>query len=71
MTACFKLMRTLQCPPLAPETPCATCVYFGKNLDATEYPVLLQQEVRCGLGYLPDDPGCAEMCTDNCSARKR
>lgn len=70
MTACFKLMRALQQPRSNPDGRCAPCVYFSKNLDPAEYPVLLEKTVRCGLGFIPGDVGCAEMRTDNCSARK-
>ena len=71
MTACFKLMRTLQQHTrLDPDTLCAPCVYFSKNLDAEAYPVLRERPERCGLGFRPGDKGCAEMRTDNCSVRK-
>jgi hypothetical protein len=65
-------MRTLRKPPrLDTDAHCAPCVYFSKNLDATEYPVLMEQRDRCGLGFLAGDAGCAEMRTDSCSVRKR
>ena len=71
MTACFKLMRTLeQTSRLRPDTLCASCVYFSKNLDATEFPVLMDRPERCGLGFRPGDPGCSEMRTENCSTRR-
>lgn len=71
MTACFKLVRTLsQQSRLNSDIHCTSCVYFSKNLDPAEYPVLMQSVGRCGLGFLPGDGGCAEMRTDNCSARK-
>ena len=71
MTACFKLMRTLQQRSrLDPETFCAPCVYFSRNLDRTEYPVLMERPELCGLGFRPGDSGCTEMRTDNCSTRK-
>jgi len=64
-------MRTLQEQSrLHPDTLCAPCVYFSRNLDAVEYPVLMQSADRCGLGFLPGDNGCTEMRTDNCSAKK-
>jgi len=72
VTACFKLMRTLRkASRLDPDALCAPCVYYSKNLDATEYPVLMEQGDRCGLGFLPGDAGCTEMRTDNCSIRKK
>jgi hypothetical protein len=65
-------MRTLrQHSRLETDTLCASCVYFSKNLDATEYPVLMEQEDRCGLGFLPGDSGCIEMRSENCSLRKK
>jgi hypothetical protein len=67
MTACFKLMRTVG---TAAEQLCASCVYFGRNLDSREYPMLLQERDRCGLGFLPGDRGCSEMRSDNCSVRR-
>ena len=71
MTACFKLMRALHSPSrLKDDTHCDPCVYFSKNLDRTEYPLLMARENRCGLGFLPGDACCAEMRTDNCSTRK-
>jgi hypothetical protein len=45
-------------------------MYFSKNLDMAEYPVLMQSADCCGLGFSPADAGCAEMRTNNCSARK-
>lgn len=70
MTTCFKFLRALQ-RHSRPDSPalCAPCVYFSRNLDESEYPVLLERRERCGLGFLPGDRGCAEMRTDNCSAR--
>jgi hypothetical protein len=50
---------------------CELCVYFSKNLDKAEYPDLMEKQDHCGLGFLPDDPDCREMRTDNCSTRKR
>ena len=71
MTACFKLIRTLQQRSrLDTETLCAPCVYFSRNLDPTEYPVLMERAELCGLGFRPGDSGCSDMRTDNCSARK-
>ncbi len=71
MTACFKLMRMLNRQPgRNREGLCTPCVYFGKNLDPTEYPVLMEKTEQCGLGFLPGDGGCTEMRTDNCSTRK-
>ncbi len=71
MTGCFKIVRALQQQSRPnPAVFCSTCVYFSKNLDSTEYPVLMEAEERCGLGFLPGDDGCGEMRTDNCSARK-
>ena len=52
------------------DTLCGTCVYFSKNLDMAEYPLLMQPEGSCGLGFLPNDVGCREMRTNNCSTRK-
>lgn len=73
MTACFKIMRTFEATArqMRPERLCAACVYFSRNLDTREYPVLLQEKDQCVLGYLPGDSGCAEMRTDSCSIRKR
>ncbi len=72
MTACIKITRTLrqQRSRSGPDGHCTSCVYFSKNLDTTEYPVLVEKSDHCGLGFLPGDSGCAEMRTDNCSARK-
>lgn len=71
MTACFKLLRVLrQRSRPDPESLCASCVYFGMNLDALEYPVPPEQEISCGLGYQPGEDGCSSMRTDNCSARR-
>ncbi len=50
--------------------PCAVCVYFSRNLEKTEYPVLMEKHEGCGLGFLPGDQACTEMRTDNCSVRK-
>jgi hypothetical protein len=70
LTACFKLVKALrQNPQLNPEALCTPCVYFTKNLDKTEYP--LEKPDCCGLGFFPEDEGCNEMRTNNCSARKR
>lgn len=71
MTACFKLMKALQqhSRPHS-DTHCTSCVYFSKNLDEKEYPVLMETAASCGLGFLAGDGGCTEMRTDNCSARK-
>jgi hypothetical protein len=64
-------MRTLhRHSRLNPETHCAPCVYFSKNLDLALYPVLMDRDDRCGLGFLPGDSSCVEMRTDNCSTRK-
>lgn len=72
MTACFKLVRAFQQQSrLNPDTHCTSCVYFSKNLDKTEYPILMEKPAHCGLGFLPGDVGCTEMRTDNCSARKK
>jgi hypothetical protein len=72
MTACFKLMRTLeQRARLHPATLCTPCVYFSKNLDGAEFPVLMERPEQCGLGFRPCDPGCSEMRTDNCSTRRK
>ncbi len=49
---------------------CASCVYFSRNLDKTEYPVLMEKPDVCGLGFLPGDNGCTDMRTDNCSVRR-
>ena len=71
MTACFKLMRALQQPSrIDPRALCAACVYFSKNLDTAEYPLLMKSADHCGLGFLPNDAGCREMRTNNCSTRK-
>ncbi len=50
---------------------CTSCVYFSKNLDNNDYPVLMKRQDDCGLGFLPGDAGCTEMRTDNCSMRKQ
>ncbi len=72
MTACFKLMRLMDSAKrMHGEQHCSPCVYFSRNLDATEYPVLMASKELCGLGFLPGDVGCAEMRTDNCSVRKK
>ena len=72
LTGCFKLMKVLQQQSrLDPEALCSPCVYFSRNLDKTEYPVLLAKPDQCGLGFLPGDASCREMRTDNCSVRKR
>ncbi len=72
MTGCFKIVQALQQQSrLSPDVLCSPCVYFSKNLDSAEYPVLMETAERCGLGFLPGDDGCTEMRTDNCSARKR
>ena len=72
MTACFKLAKVFsEQSRLNPRASCGPCVYFSKNLDKTEYPVLMDPVECCGLGFLPGDGGCAEMRTDNCSARKK
>ncbi len=52
------------------EQLCTSCVYFSKNLDPTEYSVLMESKKCCGIGFLPGDSGCTEMRTDNSSARK-
>ncbi len=72
MTACFKLMRLMDSRVRNHgEQYCSPCVYFSRNLDAAEYPVLMKKPDHCGLGFLPGDNGCNEMRTDNCSTRKR
>ena len=72
LTACFKLMKVLhQQPRFDPEALCPPCVYFSRNLDTTEYPVLMEKRDQCGLGFLPGDASCREMRTDNCSVRKK
>ena len=71
MTACFKLMKVLQQSRLDPEALCSPCVYFTRNLDKTEYPLLFENKDCCGLGFIPGDTSCREMRTDNCSTRKR
>ena len=72
MTACFKLMNVFQQQPrLTPEEFCSSCVYFSKNLDKTEYPVLMVQQDQCGLGFSSGDANCSEMRTDNCSVRRK
>jgi hypothetical protein len=64
-------MRALQSPfRLKDDTHCDPCVYCSTNLDGTEYPVLMNRERQCGLGFIPGDSGCTDMRTDNCSARK-
>jgi hypothetical protein len=68
MTACLKLARAVG---LHAEQLCTSCVYFSRNLDTREYPVLMQEKDQCGLGFLPGDGGCAEMRSDCCSVRKR
>jgi hypothetical protein len=71
VTACFKIAMALrQRSRLISNANCIPCVYFSKNLDKTEYPALMEMPDQCGLGFLPGDEGCAEMRTDNCSARK-
>jgi len=71
VTACFKLIRAMQNPSrLKDDTHCRQCVYFTKNLDEKEYPLLMTREDRCGLGFLPGDASCSEMRTENCSIRK-
>ncbi len=65
-------MKVLQQHPrFDSETHCSPCVYFSRNLDTTEYPVLMEKQDYCGLGFIPGDAGCTEMRTDNCSTRKR
>lgn len=49
---------------------CSLCVYFSKNLDKTEYPAATEKQDGCGLGFFPEDDGCSEMRTENCSMRK-
>ncbi len=72
LTACFKLMKVLQQKSrIDPEAFCSPCVYFSRNLDTSEYPVLTEKRDQCGLGFIPGDAFCAEMRTDNCSARKK
>jgi hypothetical protein len=72
VTACFKLVKLLrQQPRVDSEAVCSPCVYYSRNLDRTEYPVLMEKEDPCGLGFVLGDPDCSEMRTDNCSARKK
>jgi len=71
MTACLKLLRTFDAARTMAEQLCPTCVYFSRNLDTREYPVLMQETDQCGLGFLPGDDGCTEMRADCCSVRKR
>ncbi len=72
MTACFRLMRFLDFAKRNHgEQHCSPCVYFSRNLDAAEYPVIVESKEECGLGFLPGDGDCQEMRTDNCSVRKR
>lgn len=72
MTACFKLMKAFpQQSRMTPDALCSSCVYFSKNLDKNEYPVLTELQEQCGLGFSGGDAGCAEMRTDNCSVRKK
>lgn len=57
--------------PPKPDTICGSCVYYVNNLDTVEYPGLSEAAGPCGLGFIPGDDGCADMCTDNCSMRRR
>jgi hypothetical protein len=73
LTACFKLMKTLQ-PGKKQQTgfPCEPCVYFSRNLDPS-YAASTggHSNYSCGLDFNPGDDKCIEMRTNNCSARKR
>lgn len=74
MTACFTLMKAFQSEQYRPVDPsfCTPCVYFSGNIDSAK----LQsdnspaQPDRCSLDFMPGDSDCAEMRTNNCSARK-
>jgi hypothetical protein len=56
---------------LNPEALCSPCVYFTRNLDTAEYPLLVEKKDVCGLGFIPGDTSCREMRTENCSMRKK
>jgi hypothetical protein len=65
-------MKVLQQQPrLDPEFLCSPCVYFTRNLDKAEYPLLIEKKDACGLGFIPGDASCREMRTENCSIRKK
>jgi hypothetical protein len=75
LTACFKLMKTLQ-PDQRRRTKdalCDTCVYHSMNLDRTLYDgkgIGDLPEESCALEFVPGDDCCDEMRTSNCSIRK-
>ena len=74
MSACFKLMKTLQPKNRQQDDSlCDVCVYHSMNLDRSlcdgsgvgELP-----DDGCSLDFVPGDGRCEEMRTSNCSVRK-
>ncbi len=74
MSACFKLMKTLQPNKQQQEDSlCAICVYHSMNLDRSLYGGTGIGELPadgCSLDFVPGDSRCEEMRTSNCSVRK-
>ncbi len=74
MTACFKLMKTLQPKKRQQDDSfCDICVYHSMNLDRALYEgtgVGDFPEDGCSLDFIPGDSRCVEMKTSNCSVRK-
>ncbi len=74
MSACFKLMKTLQPKQRQYDgSLCDTCVYHSMNLDRSLYDGAGVGELPadgCSLDFVPGDSRCEEMRTSNCSMRK-
>ncbi|HAK59650.1 MAG TPA: hypothetical protein DCO77_04610 [Nitrospiraceae bacterium] len=72
--SCFNLVRAVMMKQQAggENSLCLSCVYFNRNIDASQLPsqdaVLI--DGPCSLSFGPGSGGCAEMRTNNCSARK-
>ncbi len=74
MSACFKLMKTLQPKKRQQEDSlCDTCVYHSMNLDRSLYDGTGAGKLPddgCSLDFVPGDSRCEDMRTSNCSIRK-